>query len=220
MDTITATIDRLYEAFSTTQRPRRIDGCPCCVSSDELCALVDAPLRALTSEQLSSYASSVLLTAGSEQDFRYLVPRILELSIHESDWWPNREVVLGKLALAGWDKWPSSQRLAITEAVTAAFMHEVQPACGSAWEVDGWLCGLAIAGVDLEPLLEHLSAPGNEQVLFDLYEINSAHLSKGKLCNAFWSDHRESQAPVLTWFQSERVQEIIARIQQERYGAA
>src|SRR4051812_284387 len=51
-------------AASPRPAPRETAGCPCCTTPEELRALVETPLRALSEAQLGSYAFSALLTVG------------------------------------------------------------------------------------------------------------------------------------------------------------
>jgi hypothetical protein len=176
---LASAIDELYAAFSSQPMPTRIDACPCCRPADEFCALLQTPLRTLTAEQLSDFASSLLLTAGNERDLRYFVPRILDIAIHEPGWWPDREVVLEKLALGHWQGWSERERAAIIRAVEAAFHADLQNPGDGAWNVDAWLCGLALAGADVRPFLATLAEPHNEGALFAYYEFNSYPLHRG-----------------------------------------
>jgi hypothetical protein len=74
-----AAIDRLYAAFAHVPRPAKIDYCDHCVTADELRAvLAPVELRELPVDVLRPYISSVMLTVGDVDDFRYFVPRILE----------------------------------------------------------------------------------------------------------------------------------------------
>lgn len=150
-------IDELYAAFSSQPKPKRIAACPCCVPADEYCALLETPLRKLTGEQLSAFASSLLLTAGSEDDLRYFFPRMLDIAIHERYWWPDREVVLGKLSLGRWQTWPDREQAAVLSVVGAAFQAALQDPSDGAWNIDAWLCGLALAGADVHPFLATLA---------------------------------------------------------------
>jgi hypothetical protein len=215
---VTSAVDELYAAFSSQPKPRRIEACPCCVPADEYCSLLETPLRKLTGEQLSAFASSLLLTAGSECDLRYFFPRMLEISIHERDWWPDREVVLGKLSLGHWHAWPERERAAVLNAVKAAFQADLQDPSDGAWNIDAWLCGLALAGADVRLFLATLAEPQNEGALFAYYEFNSAPLQKGKLENSFWGGNREAQQPIIAWLKSAPVQQVVTRLQQVKYG--
>lgn len=217
MKLVSAIVD-LYDAFCLHENPKSIDSCPCCMNAKEICALVSKPLKQVSADELSKYAASVLLTAGSERDLRYFFPRILEISIQDSSWWPDREVVLGKLALANWVNWTSREKAAITSAVAAAFESDLSNSRDPAWAIDSWICGLALAGTDLQPFFAQLENPSNEDILLEYYEQNSEQLLKGKLGNAFWGKDREASAPVIAWFNSPQVQAIVARAQQKKYG--
>ena len=94
-------IDVLYDAFAAVPKPTAIDACSCCVDADEIATLLTNPLRDISPDELSVYASKVFLTVGAESDFRYFVPRIFEILATESGWWPDPEVVGRALARAG-----------------------------------------------------------------------------------------------------------------------
>jgi hypothetical protein len=217
---VASAINALYAAFSSHPKPSHIDACPCCVPANEFCTLLNTSLRKLTAEQLSAFASSLMLTAGNERDLRYFFPRILDIAIHEPDWWPDREVVLEKLALGHWQTWPDREQAAIIGAVEVAFQADLQDPSDGAWNIDAWLCGLALAGADVRPFLATLAEPHNEGALFAYYEFNSFPLQKGKLANSFWSGNREAQLPIIAWLKSAPVQKVVARLQQLKYGGA
>jgi hypothetical protein len=84
-DQLRKTIDAVYAAFASVPKPLRIDGCACCVDENEVTVLLTKPLREISPSALSSYASSVFLTVGDKQDFRYFLPRILEISVSDLD---------------------------------------------------------------------------------------------------------------------------------------
>lgn len=145
---------------------------------------------------------------------------MLDISIHEPGWWPDREVVLGKLPLGHWQAWPERQRAAVLNAVEAAFEADLRDTADGAWNIDAWLCGLALAGADVHAFLTKLGEPQNEGALFAYYELNSGALQKGKLGNSFWGGNREAQQPIVAWLKSERVQQVVTRLQQLKYGGA
>ncbi len=82
-------IDNGYEVFSGVPKPRVIDGCSCCLDEKGIDPLLKKTLRSITPDELSEYASSVYLTVGSDKDFFYFLPRILEILAIHSRWWPN-----------------------------------------------------------------------------------------------------------------------------------
>jgi hypothetical protein len=205
--TIDEAIEKLYAAFAEEVKPSSIEACPCCVGEKELCDLVKTPLRQLTPEQLSSYASSVFLTAGSEEDFRYLIPRILDISIHDQTFWPDHEVICKSLANGRWLTWPEPLRASIMNVFSAALEKAISNDDG--WKADELICGFGLSGMDLHPFLKRLEADDAKKTLIGFYERNSHSLMKGKLSNNFWAKHKAESAPVIDWFGSPKVVEII-----------
>ncbi len=205
---LTQALEDLYAAFAAHRKPQRIEACPCCVDSKEVCTLLNTPLRSLTPDQLSGYASSVFLTAGSQADFRYFLPRMLDISLDDPSWWPDRECLLGKLTIANWKTWSSDQRQSLIHLFDAAFnealLHE-----DAGWEIDSWICALSMAGLDVVPYLEKLKAPAAEKALLQFFEVNAGSLPKGRLTNAFWEDEKANPAPVIAWLNSRDVQATV-----------
>lgn len=119
-------LDALYAAFSRFPCPTRLTGCPCCV--DDACSrrLTRTPLRALEPEALGRYAFKAMSTWGTELDYAYFAPRILELSRAGHDAFPGLgvDVVVRKLRDAGLETWPADVRDAV-DAFFAAWADEV-----------------------------------------------------------------------------------------------
>jgi len=166
--------------------PQRIEGCPCCISTRGVDVLLTTPLRELTGQTLYRYVSGAFLTVGGEHDFRYLLPRILDISINDPANAIDTEIVLGKLSLANWRSWSAGERRAIEEFVDAWFEWALAGDLADAEE--GWigaeaesvLCGAARAGLPLARWLLRLHEPFAGPVLVDLKERFSGRLS------AFW----------------------------------
>jgi hypothetical protein len=77
-----AALQAVYSAFGQNRAPTRITACPCCISADEVEVMTRTRLRDLSAEQLEHYLSAVFLTSGAEEDFRYFLPRLLDLNAH------------------------------------------------------------------------------------------------------------------------------------------
>lgn len=166
-------LEAVYRTFDSSP-PTVIEGCPCCISTRGTDVLLTTPLRQITGQALWRYVSGVFLTIGDRQDFRYLLPRILDVSVSDPGNANNAEIVLGKLPLAGWRSWtPNEQR--VIEAFTDAWFEQAL-ASDLAEADDGWigmdaesvLCGAARAGMPLERWLLRLSEPHAAPVLADL----------------------------------------------------
>lgn len=180
-------LEAVYHAFEVPV-PSTIEGCPCCIATRGVDILLTTPLRDLTGQALWRYVSGVFYTVGSVQDFRYFLPRILDISVNDPGNANGPEIVLGKLGLANWQTWSSRERRAIEGLVDAWFERALsQDLAGGDdyWiggEVESVLCGAARAGFSLDRWLVRLQEPFAAPVLADLRERVPGQLS------GFWKD--------------------------------
>jgi len=180
-------IETVYRGFKAPTPPV-IEGCPCCLDTRGVDVLLTTPLRQLSGQALGRYVSGAFLTVGSERDFKYLLPRILEIAVSAPGEATNPEIILGKLALANWRSWPASQREAVEKLIHIWFEQALAQDLAEA--DDGWigqesesvLCGAARAGLPLAPWLARLGEPDAVPVLAKMKERFPRHLS------AFWED--------------------------------
>jgi hypothetical protein len=119
-------IGRLYDAFSAVAKPHSIDPCPHCLDRNEVGALLGKPLREVTPEELSPYASSALLTVGEAADYLYFLPRILEVTATEPSWWPDPEVTGRAIRATSPETWTAAQRAALNDFLEAVVGTVIQ----------------------------------------------------------------------------------------------
>lgn len=180
-------LETIYRDFAAPAPPV-IEGCPCCLSTRGVDVLVTTPLRALSGQELWRYVSGAFLTVGGERDFRYLLPRILDIAINDPGNSNDAEIVLGKLALAGWHSWPRQEREAIAELLDGWFELTVAADIAEAAEgfvgreAEGVLCGVARAGLPIDRWLARLQEPDASPILADLTARYPKCLS------GFWED--------------------------------
>lgn len=166
-------LDAVYRTFEMPA-PSTIEGCPCCIDTRGTDVLLATPLREISGMALWRYVSGAFLTVGDEQDFRYLLPRILDVSVSDPANANNPEIVLGKLSLAGWDSWPPHEKAVIEMFVGAWFELALASDLAEAdegwigWAAESVLCGAARAGVQLDRWLLRLAAPDVAPVLADI----------------------------------------------------
>ncbi len=186
--------ERLREALEAVYRefnapvPAIIEGCPCCMSTRGTDILLTTPLRELTGQALWRYVSGVFLTVGDEHDFRYLLPRILDVSVTDPGNSNGPEIVLGKLKLAGWRSW-SLDRQQVVEAFVDAWFERALVSDLSEAD-DGWigteaesvLCGAARAGMPLDRWIARLHELDAALILADIQARFPAKIS------GFWKD--------------------------------
>ncbi|WBA42404.1 hypothetical protein [Hymenobacter canadensis] len=140
----------LYATFSHQQLRQLPDACPCCITAAENRVLFTAPLAGLKEAQLQRYAFKAMTTWGNAADFRYFLPRLLELSLRP-DAEIEKETVFSKLELADWTSWPAAEQAAVREVLLAWWAQHIQHECFFEEEVLGWL--IRLLGT-ISPLLQ------------------------------------------------------------------
>ena len=199
-------IEGVYEAFHDIPRPKSVDGCPCCIDKKGISVLLSKPLRELSPDELTHYASSAFLTVGAVEDFLYFLPRILEILAAESGWWPDPEVVTRAIHTSGFHSWSNSQRRAVLwffdDMIDELLANE-----GTGSELDSWICALGRLHIDLGPYLKRVAA--QRPRLIEYYEVNSKRLINGQLSNGFWDEATDEQKQVVDWFRSAEIQGLI-----------
>ncbi len=203
-------VDGVYRAFSPVQQPSVIEGCPCCIDDKEVSVLLSKPLRKISPAEISSYASSVFLTVGSMADFRFYLPRILEIAVTESMWWPDPEVIGASLASAGWLDWSEHEQQSIVQLFEIVFSQLIEDTGGS--DLDSWLCAFSRSGLTLDPFLRKLTA--HPDAVLRLYEWNAGKILEGCLTSGFWDDAPAGVRELLAWFRTPSISAIV----HESYG--
>lgn len=179
---LTRYLNAIYRMFASPT-PDAIEGCPCCISTRGVDVLLTTPLRELSGQQLWRYVSGAFLTVGGECDFRYLLPRILDVSVNDPGNANDSEIVIGKLALANWRQWPAAEQKVVEQFLDAWFECALADDLASAAE--GWigtdaesvLCGMARAGLPLDRRLLRLQDELAAPVLADLTKRYPGDLS-------------------------------------------
>jgi hypothetical protein len=206
MNSLSDSIEALYSAFGDVPKPRNIKGCPCCIERKKIGTLLSKPLRELSPDDLSSYASSAFLTVGEQADYLYFLPRIIEITCTESGWWPDPEVTGRAIADAQIDKWPPQRRDALIHVLHAV----IQAALGyedGAWLIDQWICAISKMGLEVAPFLRQIEASPAHVLAY--YEDNSQPLMKQRLGNSFWDCSDRGYEEVIAWFKSPKITKII-----------
>jgi hypothetical protein len=203
-------IDDLYVAFADAAVPQHIDGCPCCIDGKRIGQLLASPVREISPEDLAPYAASALLTVGDIADYLYFLPRIMEVTVYEPSWWPDIEVTAKRIQMTKHETWPVARQTAlrnVLDTVIESFM-----ASGEFWQLDSWLCAIAILNFDVQPFLAAIET--DPAAVLHYFEDNERCLRDGRLCNAFWELPNAGHDTIVRWFNSEPIR----RIPSEAYG--
>ena len=207
-------IRRLYEIFERYGRPKDFPACECCLSRDEKILLLKPSLKELGADLLGKYAADVFFTVGSEADFKYFAPRILELAVHGEFLWPDPEVALAKLRLADWERWPEEERTSVLDLLRVKFRDLLDDPKSRDSDVDQWICALGQCVSDLTVYLNQLFDPGRDEKLWEFIELNLSIFTKGKLSNGFWDSAPASEEQVREWLNQPAVRALLS----DRYG--
>lgn len=202
-------IEELYSVFGDFPKPTVIEGCPCCINEKGVDVLLTTPLRDIKPDQLTNYAASALLTIGSAEDYKYFLPRILEINATDWGWWPDPEVIAIAIKKAGFNDWSSRYQMPVIRYYRVGLNRDDVPP----WVIDSWMCSIGRLFPDVTSFLEDLESHPTK--LVEYYESNSESLIKGRLRNAFWdSESAETYQQIITWFGSEKIQAVI----KQHYG--
>jgi len=212
-DSLRKAIEEVYRAFQDVPKPSKIEGCPCCIEGKEVDVLLRKPIREITPKELSAYSSSVFLTVGSQKDFHYLVPRILEIAVTDLGWWPDPEVSLGKLKSAEWIDWRKDRHDAVLNFLETAFQEFV---IENPLDADSWLCGIVRAGIPLTSLISQIERSPTS--LISIYEVHSSSLLKGRTSNGFWDDIPVEREILKSWLCSEETSVKIQLAYEAKYA--
>jgi hypothetical protein len=198
-------IENVYTVFDDCPQPERVAGCPHCRPPDVDCALLRTPARLLDADTLEPYLFSAITTWGTAEDFRYFTPRILALAVTEHITTVDLEIVLGKLHLAGWSRWPPEQRGAVAALLDHYWTLSLAAYPGPR-PIDEVLCALGNAVDDLQPLLDRWSSLSTESAGLHLRDFVrdaiTAARTNSRLPNAFWKSRSAQQNQVLRWLLS------------------
>jgi len=220
---IALAVRQLYEL--EVPKPQDIEGCPCCIITEQISALLATPLPEITLDQMRPYARNVLSTVGSEADFRYFWPRMAELMVTAPSFgqFEEPELLLDRLRLADWSSWPDGERRA-TERYLAALIERLadEPLCPS--EVNAWVCAVSQASDDVTPLLDGAlvhDTPASAHNLYALYDWSRRKIEKrNTLFGSFWglqginsdgSFVNPTVARIVAWFQLPHVSRAVDR---------
>jgi hypothetical protein len=107
-------IAALYEAFAGCTIPETLAYCTYCDHAEYERAL-HAPLETLPHELMDKYLADAIHHTGSEADFAYFIPRILEIE-YEAPIGRFHDLA-ERLEMAGWTAWPAERRAALCRAI-------------------------------------------------------------------------------------------------------
>jgi len=107
-------IQQLYILFSSCAPPQTLIGCPCCTTTLTQTKWHQSDLAQIDVTSISDYTFKAMSTYGTIENFRYFLPRILELLALQQ--LPlDSSLVWSKLKYAQWTKWSLEEVAAIRQ---------------------------------------------------------------------------------------------------------
>jgi hypothetical protein len=200
-------IEDVYHAFADVEKPKRVEGCPCCMTADEYEALTAKSLRKLNSTELSEYAADVMLTMGTAEDYQYFLPRILELTIEDDvEWMASAEITAEKIAMAGFKQWNERKQSSITQ-LWLAVIRDIATSDSDpellgfrSSDIGTWLAAATLIPIPVSPLIEVLER--FPDIIRTLYNRNFETLFQDRLKNAFLKEPSEGQTKIANWLRN------------------
>jgi hypothetical protein len=150
-------IAELYRVFSSYGVADEISGCSHCVPVKQSHFLATTSRAELSAGNLDNYAFKALTTWGDVTDFKYFLPRLLELVLTDGlDAFNFPEVLFGKLDYARWFDWPPVERRTIQTFLTVFWCKqlELELVCQEDDSIDTALCALANACRNVDEFLQ------------------------------------------------------------------
>lgn len=132
--------------------------------------LEEVPLRGAPLKDVAIYAFKATLTMGNLTDFKHFLPRLLELSAWNAEWYFYTTNVYEKLHNFGWETWQEDERETIKTFVGALWssMLAVYPWLAGVEEVLEPLCA---ANFDLTGLLTEWEQRKNVEAVLHLADV-------------------------------------------------
>jgi hypothetical protein len=205
---LTDALDRAYAAFGAEPRPRQLDSSPLRDGVAILRGLISAPLRDLPAEIVGPYSGWAVTTVGSGQDYRYFLPRILELAVLNDGWLgTSPAVIASRLQMARWRDWSAAQIDTVIAVFALAFDAALAAEPDEPDDPRDWLCGLARLEAPLDRALDTWRASASAGTCLRLAHFVMAWRD-GVDGPSFWDDVRpEIQARVERWTVSRDTQQ-------------
>lgn len=186
-------VERVYREFAGVPPPQRLDTSPEHDGDATFRALTSAPLRELAAEAIGPYAGSAMTTMGGPQDYQYFLPRILELSLTDTDWLgTDPENIAKTLNYAPWTDWPARRRVAVLALFDAAFTWSISTHPKIVRRAEDWLCALAILNAPIELRLAQWRQLDSCEAALQLAWFVMSGLTKAgepaQIEGAYWAD--------------------------------
>ena len=186
-------VESLYNAFSDAPRPAKIEGCRHCIPEEDIQTLLGQKLRECDPKILWRYMDDAIWTVGNELDFKYYVPRILELGLTaynfndaQGSFIAFPETFGKKLALAGFNNWDEAKRVSVDNVIFAIMKEEARRQ--EYYNFEGWMCAICNINVDKTRYLDFLDSEAGQNARDSFLVSHRSAYTHKCLQGEFWDE--------------------------------
>jgi hypothetical protein len=210
-------IEDAYPVFACYPGPTVIRAVPGIDARRILRNLTSAPLRELADHRIRYYAAHAGRLVDSDADYRFFLPRVLEIAAASRDFGIDAPLIAEKLMKGRWRSWPETEQRALERVFFAAFEENLLFAEARHY----WIVGIALAEMDMKRALGiWLAAPLPNAMIqcASTFSTEATSLDDEKfLANVFWAHVRpEIRAEFVSWLASapvrQRLREALALV--------
>ena len=214
-------VQDLYAAFADVTKPNKLDGCRlgCCMPKEDENVLLNQPLSHSDPEILWYYIQDAMWTVGNKHDFKYYVPRLLELGLTEPEYSHGGNFISfpetfgKKLRMAGFDEWTEVQRNLIDEVIYQIMIDEARRK--AFYSFSGWMCAICYINLDKKRYLDFLDSDEGSEVrdyfFVDQRKRHTNAYKYGRMKGSFWDElDVEKTNQIYEWLVSRKNQSDIA----------
>lgn len=225
-DQLNKAIAQLYQTFAPYPARRHMPACPHCVSQAEIDAITTVPLQSLTANSFGRYPSKAITTWGEATDYRYFLPRLLELMPDDPyDFYLGIERVCQNLAYAQWQTWPLPEQQAILDYFHAYWRWVLADYTERPALAMECVHALGYALADIMPFLAFWQNACTPPALRHLanFIVNQQYAAGKRNCSLlYWHGYAPIEKQIITWLLDPRTRQQLEdyyfRYEQETYA--
>jgi len=222
-------IEDLYEAFADVPRPKELRGCSvgCCMPSTDEVKILSQPLRQAAPEILWYYPDDAIWTVGTEMDFKYFLPRLLELGLSDYERDGTKQGFIAfpetfgkKLELAGFATWSDDQRHLVDQAIFEILKKEAERR--DFYNVESWLNVMCRITLPKSRYFEFLESEKQSDLRNKILVSFRNEYEGETISGPFWDELRTDQTKEFAlWLRSKEAESDIAprRFRRQRRNA-
>jgi len=210
-------IKELYAAFADVPKPSQLKGCQlgCCMPKEDENTLLGQTLKHSDPELLYHYIMDAIWTVGTKQDFKYYIPRLLELGLTEKEYSEGGNFISfpetfgKKLALADFDDWSDEKQSTVDDAIFHIMTEEALKK--DFFSFEGWMVAICHISLDKKRYLDFLDSEDGAEARDSFLVTHRDTYKHGRMKGPFWDElDVENTTVIYNWLALRKEQSDIA----------